>query len=71
MGCNRFKPDTPQTICWSCQNACGGCSWSRYKSWQPVEGWEAIETTISLSNHLPRMQSYIVLSCPQYVPDKR
>lgn len=59
-----------KTICWTCQNACGGCSWS--KSFLPVEGWEAEPHTLYAndSGHAP-VQSYEVLCCPEYLPDRR
>ena len=66
---------TPQTICWSCANACGGCSWSRYKTHEPVPGWTAIPTKIGMQiNSHGRIKrgtvdSYIVLECPEYIPD--
>ena len=70
MGCNHFKPDMPSTICWDCQNACGGCSWSKYRMFQPVKGWEVIPTDIHIGNGV-RVQSYVVLKCPQFKPDKK
>jgi predicted nucleic acid-binding Zn ribbon protein len=46
------------SLCWDCQNACGGCSWSR--SFEPVEGWEA----------KPSEDSFFVINCPQFIPDE-
>lgn len=66
----------PETLCWSCRNACGRCSWSRYKVWQPVPGWTAIRTEIggqkTIKGKVRRVpiKSYIVLDCPEFVPDK-
>ena len=51
-----------ETLCWSCSNALGGCSWSQEKI--PVSGWEAKETIHEDFN------SYIVKKCPQYKFDK-
>ena len=65
-----------KTLCWSCRNACGGCSWSRYKVWQPVPGWTAIETEFGgqkmINGKVRRVpiKSYIVLDCPEFIPDK-
>lgn len=42
------------TLCWSCKNYCGGCSWSR--EFKPVKGWTAKETN----------QGYLVLKCPKF-----
>lgn len=47
-----------ETLCWTCQNACCGCSWS--KSFTPVEGWEA----------KPSEDSFFVINCPQFIPDE-
>lgn len=47
------------TLCWSCKNACGGCSWS--KSLTPVKGWQAEKTLVS----------YLVIKCPNYRWDGR
>lgn len=57
------------TICWTCQNACGGCSWSR--NYVPVEGWIAEKTIRRYTDdHGFRLvESYNVLYCPSYRPD--
>lgn len=66
---------TPQTICWTCAKACGGCRWSRYKVQQPVPGWTAIPTKVGMqiNSHgrirRGRIDSFIVLACPEYVQD--
>lgn len=46
------------SLCWDCQNACGGCSWSR--CFEPVAGWEA----------KPSEDSFFVINCPQFIPDE-
>lgn len=62
------------TICWDCQNAvpdkCGhGCSWSRKLI--PVDGWTAKGTRIRQKgvNAQGYCGSYIVIRCPQFVPE--
>lgn len=50
------------SLCWGCQNYCGGCPWSR-KPAQPVPGWKAIKTDTCGG-------SYEVLKCPLFVPDE-
>lgn len=66
----------PQTLCWSCKNAVGGCSWSAYKRHIPVPGWDAIPTKIKSSVQISGrivasyVDSYIVVRCPQYINDK-
>jgi hypothetical protein len=54
-----------EQLCWSCANACGGCSWAR--DFIPVKGWEA-EKTIVPSD---KTETYEILLCPQYKFDKR
>ena len=53
------------TLCWSCANACGGCSWSAELT--PVPGWVAEETYIWAGS----VDSYHVTECPEYKPDDR
>jgi len=49
------------TLCWSCQRACGGmgCSWAH--DFTPVDGWEAEQ----------HGDSYFVKSCPLYIKERR
>lgn len=57
-----------KTLCWQCQKACGKCAWSR-KNAQPVNGWQVETTTVLIGKRC--VQSYIVKSCPEFVPDQR
>lgn len=60
------------TLCWSCANACGGCSWSD-GSFTPVEGWTADETHLLCDRGQWRdkiVSSYLVKKCPKYINDK-
>ena len=67
----RKKKVYNQTLCWSCKNAVGRCSWSevdeskknRPIKYEPVNGWVAVKTERGDYN------SYVVLSCPEFVPD--
>lgn len=52
-----------KSICWTCQNFAGNCTWSRY--FIPVEGWEA-KPIKKVGTYLP---SYIVKQCPEYIKD--
>jgi hypothetical protein len=68
------KPTTPRvcthkhdTLCWNCQNACCGCSWSR--NFEPVEGWTAEPT--ALSGDGKTVKSYNVKKCPEHIPDEK
>lgn len=60
MNTQTFK----QTLCWRCQNATGHCDWS--KNFKPVKGWTAKETRI-----YDKVQSFIVISCPEFEEDKK
>ena len=51
-------------LCWDCQKACGGCSWS--SKLQPVDGWTAKKTKNELGH-----AGYLVLKCPEFVPDEK
>jgi hypothetical protein len=57
---------THSTLCWSCENACKKCSWS--KNFIPVPGWKAIPTKIFVSEHsaTPYIDSFDVYECPEF-----
>ena len=57
------------TLCWSCNKACGQCSWSQPRP-KPVEGWTAEQTTIEIQGG-QKITSYIVRECPKYESDGR
>lgn len=58
--------DKTLSLCESCGNACGKCSWSD-GTFTPIDGWDAIPTRVHM---LPVVvDSYLVKSCPQFVPD--
>lgn len=57
----------PQTICWGCQRATGGCSWADHGQ-QPVDGWKAIKTRLRAKTD-EYTTSYIVLECPLFIAD--
>ena len=64
------KNSPSKTICWDCQNAVYGCSWSKH--FVPVEGWDATPTMLYAKDKAHGgVQSYEVHRCPQYVPDGR
>lgn len=55
-------------ICWKCDRATGGCSWS--SKGIPVKGWKANKTIIKdniTSNRI--IDSYEVLKCPLFVSE--
>lgn len=61
------------SLCWFCDNAYGGCSWSR--EFKPVPGWTATRRDMTTShsvggkNRQVKTESYIVHKCPEHVPD--
>lgn len=57
----------PQTLCWYCKNACGGCSWS--KSFKPVKGWTATYRPVNIFKRLA--DSYFVHECPEFEEGRR
>ena len=52
-----------EQLCWTCQKACGDCSWS--SCFQPVEGWTAEKV------HRKTYDSYRIEKCPEYVADDK
>lgn len=58
----------PMTLCFTCANACGNCSWSD-TSFQPIKGWTAQPTKVKMAAvHTGIVDSFHVTACPQYVP---
>lgn len=58
------------TLCWKCEKACGGCSWSA--DFDPVKGWTAKRTIIkgdTNENCHRDIESYIVFKCPLFKDD--
>lgn len=58
-----------ETKCITCGNACGGCSWSR--DFTPVEGWFAALQPVKNHEKQRTLESYLVMDCPEYTPDRR
>jgi hypothetical protein len=58
-------------ICFDCDRACGGCSWSR--NFEPVPGWTATKTTLKIGctgKEKPRwVDTYSITACPLFTPD--
>lgn len=59
------------TLCWECENQCGGCAWSR--EFKPVEGWKAIPTKVKAEHYGNGrcIDSFDVRECPEFVPIER
>lgn len=49
-------------LCWRCNNACGGCLWS--KKLKPIKGWTAVPVTIKDS--MGDISTYKITDCPQF-----
>lgn len=77
----RAAPAGRASICFDCQNACGGCSWSgldpvtHMPRFEPVPGWTATPTCLKVSwachgrTYNKRIESYCITACPEFVPD--
>lgn len=50
------------TKCWTCKNACGGCSWSR--EFIPVNCWKAEKRRIAAN--VGYEETYMIYDCPEY-----
>ena len=58
------------SLCFDCQNAVCGCSWS--KRFEPVEGWVAKPVKLKADNKYNRyIDSYMVEQCPLFIADKK
>ena len=55
------------TLCWSCANAAGKCTWS--DKLKPVRGWTAEKTKIKCSP-VEFVDSYYVIACPRFKKDR-
>lgn len=63
------KRSQPETLCWACRNAHGlGCDWFQFSD--PVPGWEAERLMLKDGNGGQDVDSYRVISCPEYVEGK-
>lgn len=54
-------------LCWTCKNACGGCSWSQDGT--PVEGWTAEKSFLPSNGKYA--DTYKIIKCPLYNCDRR
>lgn len=62
--CYRTAPDQ---LCWDCDNACGGCEWSR--SFRPVPGWTATPVRRIQSygkKGYKVIDTYRITACPKF-----
>lgn len=56
------------TLCWDCENALGGCSWSDHWKHEPVKGWTAVRRDLRIKEG-GEVESYRVIQCPEFVRD--
>lgn len=77
----RAAPAGRASICFDCQNACGGCSWSgldpvtHMPRFEPVPGWTAVQVvryeryTDKGISKKRAVRGYYITACPEFVPD--
>ncbi len=64
-----IQPKRGNTLCWTCQNATGKCSWSARL--EPVVGWKAKAIKVKGDSHTKKvLDSFIVKKCPKYIKDE-
>lgn len=72
MGIEKYYvPQSKANICFDCQNACGGCSWS--EKFEPVPGWTAKKVTQKTHLHkgaVRWIETYHITACPEFVKDE-
>lgn len=65
-------------ICFNCQKACGGCSWSAIDpntgkpGFKPIPGWTAEPVVLNVGHCVNKgtyVQTYHITACPEFVPD--
>ena len=59
----RIQREENGQLCWTCKNACGGCSWS--SKLIPIKGWSAIPDVIK--DDSGDIHTFKILKCPQYI----
>ena len=67
-----FVPESSANICFDCQNACGGCSWST--DFTPVPGWTAEKKMQKKNNGRGAVswtETFRITACPEFVPDDK
>lgn len=76
---NPLREQTKANICFECQKACGGCSWSAVDPvthklrFEPVPGWTAKKVLMkswSWKTRCEYVETYHITACPEFEPDK-
>ena len=59
------------SLCWSCQNYYGGCSWSD-GTFTPVDGWIAVQSKHKWKqkDSNKKVNGWHIFECPLYEKDK-
>lgn len=74
--CDSSKFAKRGNICFDCENALGGCSWSALDpvtgkpQFKPVPGWTATPVVLQEKNgsYQYKWDTYSITACPQFVP---
>jgi len=77
----KYVPSTcmvKASICFDCQRACGGCSWSEidpetgHPRFQPIQGWAATTSYLysTKGKNSGWISTYRVTDCPLFVRDE-
>ena len=71
-------PQSKANICFDCQKACGGCSWSEIDPntgrprFEPVPGWTAKKVKQRVNTYKVCWEdTYHITACPEFVPDEK
>lgn len=74
----KYKTQGRTNICFDCQKACGGCSWSAIDPvtlkpmFEPVPGWTAEKVVLQTGHSGTKayfVKTYHITGCPEFVPD--
>lgn len=77
---NGYNYQSNSNICFDCEKACGGCSWTAVDPktnkirFEPVPGWEAEAVTVGMGqggNGKRRVATYRITDCPLFEPSRK
>lgn len=80
---SNMKDASGSNICFNCQKACGGCSWTEINPetnkprFEPVPGWTAKPVLLNVGRGTKKggiidkclQETYHITACPEFVPD--
>ena len=64
---SNYRRKPKNQLCWTCQNACGRCVWSKYGL--PVPGWTATKNNIPENGEYSA--TYHIYAWPRYKADRK